>query len=229
MKKLLSIIMLPLLIACNNDPDVIPDPEVNTVLILGNSITHHFPAPEVGWHGSWGMAASAPDKDYVSILSDSLRTVHPNVQVHTKIMVDFERGFWEYDFENMADLQGLQPDILIWRLAENILASDVEQYDLVGPAEKVVSLIKADNPGMRVIFTNSFWGPEEVNDQLKHIAAKNNWELVDLYPLAFEAKYRALGEFENEGVAIHPGDKGMLEIANLIWDQVKLGSKPLNN
>lgn len=226
MKKLLFISMLAIVVACNKDPEILPVQEIQSVLILGNSITHHYPAPEVGWHGSWGMAASANGKDYVSILSDSLKTIHPNVQVNTKIMVDFERGFWEYDYEKMADLQNLQPDLLIWRLAENILASDVQQHDLVGPAEHVIKLIKANNPSMRVIFTTSFWGPTEVNQQLKNIASKNKWEIVDLYPLAFDNKYRAIGKFENEGVAIHPGDKGMLEIANLIWAQVKRRTKP---
>ena len=221
MKKLYPLLALLLLIACKNDPETLPDLEIKKVLILGNSITHHLPAPEIGWHGNWGMAASKEQNSYVSILSDSLRREFPELEVSVKIMVDFERGFWEYDFANMADLDGLDPDILVWRLAENIPSKDFNQFDLEGPMEKVVGLIKANKPNMRVIITNSFWGPKEVNDQLARIAAKNSWELVDLSHLGFDNKYRAIGEFEDEGVGIHPGDKGMLEIANLIWAQVK--------
>ena len=220
MKRFYPLIFIFLLLACGKDPDLLPDQEVRRVLILGNSITHHQPAPEIGWYGSWGMAASASEKDYVSILRNSLQQIYPDVEVTTRIMVDFERGFWDYDFGNMADLQGMDPDILIWRLAENITETDFNTYDLAGAAEQVVTLIR-NKPEMRVIFTTTFWGPDQLNIEMKRIAQKNGWELVDLYPLGFEEKYRAIGKFENEGVAIHPGDLGMQKIANMIFDQIK--------
>jgi len=220
MKKFIPFIFLLILSACSNDPDVFPDMEVRRVLILGNSITHHQPAPEIGWYGGWGMAASAPDRDYVSLLRKSLQEIYPEVEVSTRIMVDFERSFWDYDFNKLSDLEGMDPDILIWRLAENITETEFDTYDLAGPVEKVISLIRS-KPEMRVIFTTSFWGPDPLNIELKRIASKNQWELVDLYPLGFEEKYRAIGKFDNEGVAIHPGDLGMQEIARMIFSKIK--------
>ncbi|KEO73528.1 SGNH/GDSL hydrolase family protein [Anditalea andensis] len=219
-KRFIPLSLMLLLFSCKQEPDFLPVKEVSRVLILGNSITHHLPAPEIGWYGNWGMAASAADRDYVAILSDSLRNNYPEVEVTIKTMVDFETGFWEYDYDKLAEIDGIDPDILIWRLAENITQTDFNTFDLEGPVARVVSLIE-NKPQMRVIMTTSFWGPETVNNELKKIASKNNWELVDLYPLAFASKYRAIGYFENESVAIHPGDLGMLEIANRIFAQIK--------
>jgi hypothetical protein len=220
MKRFFPLIFIFLLLACGKDPDLLPDREVQQVLILGNSITHHLPAPHIGWYGSWGMAASAPERDYVSILRHSLQQIYPDVEVTTRIMVDFEREYYKYDFGKLSDLEGMDTDILVWRLAENITETDFNTFDLAGPVEQVVNLIR-NKPHMRVIFTTSFWGPDPLNIEMKRIAQTNGWELVDLYPLGFEEKYRAIGKFENEGVAIHPGDLGMQKIADMIFDQIK--------
>ena len=37
------------------------------VLFIGNSITRHEPAPDIGWYGSWGMAASVKN-DYAHVI-----------------------------------------------------------------------------------------------------------------------------------------------------------------
>jgi len=46
---------------------------LNKVLIIGNSITYHPPDFSIGWDANWGMAASRPELDYVSLLTDLLR------------------------------------------------------------------------------------------------------------------------------------------------------------
>ena len=43
------------------------------ILVVGNSITRHGPLAEIGWERDWGMAASAPEKDYFHKFQDELK------------------------------------------------------------------------------------------------------------------------------------------------------------
>ena len=46
-------------------PVLLHSAPVRHILFIGDSITHHAPAPHLGWSGDWGMAASSRDSDYV--------------------------------------------------------------------------------------------------------------------------------------------------------------------
>lgn len=48
--------------------------EIGSVTIFGNSIVAHDPAPDIGWTGDWGMAASCRDSDFVHILKKEIGT-----------------------------------------------------------------------------------------------------------------------------------------------------------
>ncbi|MBQ6119999.1 MAG: SGNH/GDSL hydrolase family protein, partial [Clostridia bacterium] len=61
------------------------------LLCIGNSITLHFPAPAIGWHGSWGMAASAPENDYAHRLTAMLRAAGKTVDLRLETIVATER------------------------------------------------------------------------------------------------------------------------------------------
>ena len=66
------------------------------MLFLGNSITLHPPAE--GMSGSWGMAASSAEKDYVHLVLDAVGKRNGN-KPEAKVLnlADFERGFEQYD------------------------------------------------------------------------------------------------------------------------------------
>ena len=43
--------------------------KANRILFLGNSLTLHGPREEIGWKHNWGMAASAPERDFVHLVT----------------------------------------------------------------------------------------------------------------------------------------------------------------
>jgi hypothetical protein len=42
------------------------------LIVIGSSITWHVSDPSIGWNGSWGMAASAEDRDFAHVTAASL-------------------------------------------------------------------------------------------------------------------------------------------------------------
>lgn len=79
------------------------------IVFIGNSITLHEKAPQIGWHNEWGMAASAAEKDYVHLVTAEIeRRLGCKADVRVRNLADFERGFKTYDFAQIQDLVDFQ-------------------------------------------------------------------------------------------------------------------------
>ncbi|WP_186757292.1 SGNH/GDSL hydrolase family protein [Echinicola salinicaeni] len=216
---MVSLLMGMILVSCNKE-DGPPEAPLSKVLVIGNSITYHPPAPEVGWNNDWGMAASAADKDYVSVLSDSLKARNPDIEIIRENVYPFERFFETLDFEDYDYLKEFQAELLIIRLGENVNSAEVEGYNL-GRSILDFADYLSDNGKTKVLITTTFWENPVVNSQIEWAAAQQKWTLVDITHLSADDDNMALGEYEHEGVSRHPNDKGMKAIANLIWAYIK--------
>ena len=91
------------------------------VLVLGNSITCHGPKADIGWQGDWGMAASAPEKDYVHRLYTKFKEAGQDVYMRIRQSAYWERHFGEDDcLPRFAADRYFGADLIVFRLGDNI-------------------------------------------------------------------------------------------------------------
>jgi len=190
------------------------------VLFVGNSITRHGIAPNIGWHWDWGMAASAEEKDYV----------HQTVRMLEEkgMKVDFavaQAAVWETRFdEDLVPLNEFYTtardfcaDVVIVRIGENMKKAILDQGK---PYFDNMIRFFASNPNAKVIVTDSFW-PHPIRDPfIKEICDERGYTFCKISDLGEDEKCMAIGLFEHKGVAAHPGDYGMEMIARRIAELI---------
>ena len=191
------------------------------VLFLGNSITRHGILHEIGWHNDWGMAASKKEKDYVHILINKILEKVPNASFCIGQVADWERLYKEGEkvygqYENARDFGA---DIIICRFIENVNQSEFDSEIFKKELDKLLRFFDPENES-KVILTSGFW--HHIGDKvIEEYAKEKNLPFVLLNDLEDDESNMAIGLFEHSGVAHHPGDKGMKNIAERIFAVLK--------
>jgi len=187
------------------------------ILYLGNSITLHGISHSIGWHGEWGMAASAAEKDYVHCLNRMIEEKESvSVEYKVRNVADFERMPDTFDLETLAELRDWAPDVLVLRICENTPEDKVEAF-----GEAYLRLIRYFQiPNIKIYAVGAFWKHERKEECIRRAGALLGVTYVSLEHLHSEA-YQAIGLFEHSGVAAHPSDKGMKAIADAIFDAMR--------
>jgi uncharacterized protein len=206
------------------EPEVQPA-AIRKILFLGNSITLHGPKPDIGWTNNWGMAASAEDKDYVHLVARAVaqRTgIEPQIKV--KNIADFERNYATFDVDGeLKDLFAFDPDLVVLAIGENVpaLDSDDSKAKFKAGVRGLLRCALAKRHPLLVV-RSSFW-PDAAKDQLLAQACEEaNARFVDAGPIGRDPANAARSErsFAHDGVAGHPGDRGMKALADAIVQEV---------
>lgn len=186
-------------------------------LIIGNSIMEHAPLPALGWFNTNGMAASAPDKDFVHIISQRLRALHPNTAVRLQQGGEFEREFWKFDVNKMNDGLSSRPDLIIVRIAENVDPSAIDTRNFEKYYRALLEHIAAKAaPFHKIVCSTSFWNQPATDAVIRKVAHEKGYAVAELCNLVDKREYMAL-DYKDIGVAQHPNDLGMLEISKILW------------
>jgi alpha-galactosidase len=167
------------------------------------------------------MAASAEDKDYVHLVVEAVAKSHgKKPQFKVVNVAEFERKYTDFDVQALLKEQlAFEADTVIVAIGENVpaLKTDEEKTQFKQSAVRFLTLLKQD--GKSAIYVrSSFWANEAKDTALIEACAAVGGVFVDISTLSKnEANYaRSERKFDHEGVARHPGDRGMLAIAQAI-------------
>ncbi|MDG3006278.1 beta-L-arabinofuranosidase domain-containing protein [Paludisphaera mucosa] len=195
--------------------------DVRKILFLGNSITHHGPKPDIDWAGDWGMAATAPEKDYVHLVAAAIgkHTGKPP-EILVRNIAEFEREYATYDVDaKMKDLVAFDADLVVLAIGENVpaLASDEAADKFHRGVVKILAAVRSKRRPI-VVVRSGFWADEAKDRQLRKASDEAGTIYVDAGPLGRDEANAARSErpYKHAGVGGHPGDRGMKALADLI-------------
>lgn len=191
---------------------------IKSVLVIGNSIVLHGPAPQIGWNGNWGMAATVADSDFVHLLARAIHDRDSTVSVKPGLAVGFEGGYDKFSFSKFDTFK--TPDMLIIRLSENVDDEKAKNGGFIKYYDSMLHYIDPQDKAVKVI-VSGVWKRPVFNEQLEDYARKHDYVFVKNDDLLADSSNFAWGRFANEGVAAHPSDKGMRLIKERIWAQIK--------
>ena len=188
------------------------------VLVYGNSIAHHGPKADIGWTNNWGMAASAPEKDFAHLVVAGLEAKLGRIaDFRIRNLAALERNFTTNvatAAEIAADVDW-KPDYVVVAIGENVPNFDKSNASVYRKFLADIARPFAAG-GAKVVLRSPFWMNAAKAECTANAAADVGAVYVDAGPLGLKDENKATGLFSHVGVANHPGDLGMKRLADLI-------------
>jgi hypothetical protein len=195
------------------------------ILFMGNSITLHDTLPAVGWHGTWGMAATASDKDYVhrtvARLKDKGMDVDARIGERNCVPCD---GAIDEQAHAVEQLRRLRPRYAVVQLSENNFDIELRSGKMTAQYKSLLRVLKDE--GVPHVYCLGAWGEKGPDDARATAIKAALWDFpeyrfLDISALAQDTlNYGDTTVFKNAFVAWHPGDRGMDGIASVIAEAV---------
>jgi hypothetical protein len=192
------------------------------ILFAGNSITLHGVKPDIGWHWTFGMAASSKENDYVHQVEKKVKEIDSdaafcvcqvsNVEVFYNTPERINYRLWE-------DAKKFGADIIVLRIIENCKKAEWNPDSFKREVDRLLDFLGKERSA-KVIVTTGFW-KHPGDETLREYAREKGFPTVELGDLGELDEMKAIGLFEHRGVANHPGDKGMEAIADRIFEEIK--------
>ncbi len=208
---------------------------------FGNSIRQHGTSSGIGWYGSWGMAASSMDKDYVHRLIYYIENKYGEGTVEHKygsFPTDFETvipgsaknaDFSRYAKAFAQSVSDYGADIVTLQFGEN--GGEVNKEVYANAMTQVIKEIQKTSPDTIIVVSTPFWFNNTSGKTIgtKMAAEECGVRVALLNELgtgsAAEENMAYNSEFvkdATDGVKNHPGDTGMDNIAKMFFEQINI-------
>jgi len=197
-----------------------PEGKGKRFLFVGNSMILHGIREEIGWHGLWGMAASAKEKDYVHIIMRKIRETDSDAAFCICQVSEWECNYKNGSgiFDSFEAARAFDADCIIMRFVENCKKADFDSPVFKDEMDKLLSYLNPSGEA-KPIMTTGFWR-HPGDEAIRAYAEEHNLPLAELGDLGDDDKMKAIGLFAHSGVANHPGDLGMEMMAMRILEKV---------
>jgi alpha-galactosidase len=141
-------------------------------------------------------------------------------------IADFEREYATYNIlENFKTIADFNADIIILAIGENVpdIATDEDKSAFSDAISKLLEFLKKNDTSPALFIRSSFWSNPTKDAILQQTSINTGGIFVDISNLdKNEANYaRSERDYDHGGVAAHPGDAGMVAIADAIWNAVQ--------
>jgi alpha-galactosidase len=174
------------------------------------------------------MAASSEDKDFCHVLlrhfTEANQGVAPQMLIENVANFEREHTTIELDaIDSIAKCVAMKPEIFVLAIGENVPNLDTEESRNLF-RDKVIALLKRIQEGSHpmIVVRSSFWPRECIDVPLKQACEAVGGVYVDIHELSVEENFaRSERQIQHEGVAAHPGDRGMKAIADAIWKAIQ--------
>lgn len=197
---------------------ILPENKGLRVMFVGNSITCHGPSEALGWPHHWGMSASKKENDYVHKCMAHIQKTYPDAT-----FCICHAGQWELNYRNAETVMDqfeaareFGADVIFMRTVENCAKKELVTEEFMEKYGAFVDFLNSTGKAQIVIST-SFW-KHPADDAIRAFAAQRGYPLCELSDLGELAEMKAYGLFEHRGVAAHPGDLGMANIAQRLCE-----------
>jgi len=183
------------------------------LLVLGNSLV--FSVPSASWGGSWGVAASAPERDFAHLLADRL-----GAELTADTIYPFEQqyaapGKWRGQIGRHASPPA---QWVVIKVGDNVATGNLPAYETA--LAEMISTVRGD--AMVICVGTWYPRPADVDASTRRVCEASGARFVPIADLYFSFPNHALSEryYQDSGVGSHPGDAGMERIAERVHREI---------
>jgi hypothetical protein len=182
------------------------------VVAIGNSMIAHAPAPEIGWTGSWGMAAPTAGQDLAHLTAEGL-----GVPLHQTFNVVGVEHYPEQAAQFVGQISVPADALVVVKLGENVAGANLEAYRVAFAA------LLDQARGAALVCVSTYWPNSGIDAVMRPACEARGGRWVNVGDLfdSPDNTDRLTVEYRSAAVDNHPRAWGMRAMAERVIEAVR--------